>query len=102
MVDEVKIVTPIGYLKTVITVENTVDPRTLTYIKTGIEIDKPGTNYYEKIYMPVGEERTTTLKEGLYKVNAFIGNLSSEGTNVEIKSGELASRIFHFGKESKK
>lgn len=101
MADEVRVVTPIGYLKVEITVEEVAASTSLAFTRTGIEINQEGA-FYENIILAIGEDRLITLKEGLYKVRAFIGKLYSEWVNTEIKNGELTSRIFHFGKASTK
>jgi hypothetical protein len=102
MVDEIRVVTLTGYLKVSITLDDSAASINLAYTRTGFEITQEGTGFYDIVNLPAGEERITTLKEGLYRVRGFIGKLSSEWVNTEIKNGEVTSRIFHFGRESSK
>ena len=50
----------------------------------------------------VGVEQVVALKGGLYQIHAFLGKLESVSVNIEIKNGEVTSKIFHFGRESTK
>jgi hypothetical protein len=99
---EKRIITPTGFLKVLITIDDTAASSSLAFIRTGVEIFQEGSSFYENISLRVGEERVVALREGVYKVRAFLGKLESDWTNTEIKTGELTSRIFHFGRESTK
>jgi hypothetical protein len=99
---EERVVTPTGYLKVLITIDETAASSMLAFTRTGVLINQKDTSSYETVILNVGVEQVVALREGLYQVRAFLGKLVSEWVNTEIKNGEMTSKIFHFGRESTK
>jgi hypothetical protein len=99
---EERVVTPTGYLKILITIDETAASSSLAFTRTGILINQESQSSIESILISIGVEEIIPLREGLYKVRAFLGKLTSDWANAEIKNGEITSKIFHFGRESTK
>ena len=96
--DEMKIITPTGYLKIKITVDESVKTLDLGLTRTGVEIYNLDSNYVQFVPIPLSNERIVSLREGSYKVRAIVGEIVSEWAKADVKAGETPSRIFHFGK----
>jgi hypothetical protein len=98
---EERVVTPTGYLKILITVDEPAASSILAFTRTGVLIRQEGV-IGEFVSLRVGVEEIVALREGLYEIRAILGRLESDWINAEIKTGEMTSKIFHFGRKSTK
>lgn len=90
-------VIPTGFLKVTIALDDTAKDQWLAYVRSYIALVSPD-GRRNIISIVAGEPQIIPLKPGLYQINASLGDISSEQENVEIKIGEITTKVFHFGK----
>jgi hypothetical protein len=95
-------VIPTGYLKVTVDVDDSIKNdieiyRSLSYIRSSIAIYSEEDKTAQKYPVRIGEVQIFPLKPGLYRVKAVLGDLHSDYLNVEIKTGEITGKKFHFG-----
>jgi hypothetical protein len=100
---EERIVTPTGFLRVLISLDKNLENEELAFTFSAIEITQPDLfpSAAKRIPVNIGQRQIIALRAGLYRVRALLGSMSSDFANTEIKTGEITSKIFHFGSESK-
>jgi len=101
MPEKKEIVTPTGFLRILIKVEDTVPESSLSLVRSMIDIlsDKP--DFYETFPVRIGSAVVFALEPGVYTITARLGTLSSEQVFVEVKEGQIEELVFHFGKRDR-
>lgn len=100
MTSKETVVIPTGFLKVSLLLDKALEQEALTFIRSGVYLTDVAKNYFRMIPLPVNKVQVIPLKEGLYKVQATLGEIESKEVNVEVKAGDIAERVFCFGKET--
>jgi hypothetical protein len=99
MSDERKVQTPTGFMEVRIELDPSISEDQLAFVRTFIAI-RPEEGEYNTIPVRIATSQTIPLKPGVYRARAFLGDLSSEEVNVDIKAGQTRKITFFFGQES--
>ena len=101
MSDYRKVITKIGWLEVLISIQSNLELEKLGLTQTSLTILS-----LEPIVRPVviplviNEPRIISLKPGLYTITARLGGILSSTTEVAIKTGTTEKINFHFGAEN--
>ncbi len=94
------IVTPTGFLKVSLVLDKALEKEALAFTRSSIYLIDEARNTSRMIAVPINQVQIIPLKEGLYKIQATIGEIESMSVNAEVKAGEITERVFRFGKEN--